>query len=603
MNSNDELNAIIQTFLSLNTKKILKISERNLEAVDEEFQELIAQSPKNFDLLFKYNEFRVANASKIPKTRPQILLSGALGVNYPNFHTSPLFEVADVVCLTCLSRPSGFSSSFQCNPLTLFLDILKNLPPGFVPDFFWDNQIEHKHFIPAGIDTAPFPIISSVCHTYLHKSIEHICTLFDRVIPISTFYGNILRKKYPDKIMDLPFGLNWASFDHLITPDWDKTIDACITFTETNSPVFANHRNKVIELTKQFKEKYGNEFSIEIESHVPLKMYHEILKKSRITINVTGIHGPYNYRVMEAMCSGSMIFQYDWNNDFFENQFSELFVEGIHGVSFNFENFESKLLYYLKNRDQTQKIAKEAYLFLKENYSYKKLYQQLIKNVKEIDIKLPRNIKPYKGYHDVDMVYYYQSTGMINFICYSVIEELNKKDWVKFNNLMILSYCYKEQVISNNLFTAITSKPLAKFENFDDWSLCCDYYRQAMEYSPAEYIWIIQWNFFILSLEREKANKKDIENMIAILEKEDPSPFNEEELIFKYYTNSSLYPNYALLHLTPNSLELIEFIQLNIDLLKVIDKPKERALLYHRYALKAAHYFLKVFNSKPPTIN
>lgn len=588
VNGMNQIEGALDALVSNASKKMDSLSLEDLLMFDLSFQKAIDQYPKNCKLLLSYNEFRITNASRLPRTRPQILLCGPLGCTYPNLHSFPLFEVADVVCITCGPKTYGYSSSINCNPSTLFFDILKKLPPGFVPDFYWDNQVEHGHFVPAGIEMAPFPIVASLCHFFLHKSVEHICEVFDFVLPISKFYGNILRKKYPEKIMDIPFGLNWASFDHMISPHWEKSIDVCVTFVGSKAPQYCNKRNVVMELIKKFQEKYGARFSIVIVSNISNAQYTDIIRKSRITLNVTGIHGPYNYRTIEAMCAGSMIFQYNWEKEFFENDFSELFIEGVHGASFNFENFESKLLYYLENRELTEKIARESYAFLTANYTYKQLFQRLISSVKKMNLKLPRNEFSFNGYHQVDMIYYNQSNHMINCMNYGVIGAHNQISWIQLNNLMVLSCTYTDQHPGYQFLIVMASNISFDLKKGDIWAICCKYHDMALKTVPREHLWLIQWNFLMLSLERGQAVRKEVEDILVMLEDEDPVPFDETQLIFKYYVNSSLYPMYQL------GKNAADFFELNMELIKVIDKPKERSLLYKNFALKAIKYFLQI---------
>jgi glycosyltransferase involved in cell wall biosynthesis len=547
---------------------------------DSKFQGAIAIQPGNLDLLFHYNEFRIANANYLPKTRPQILVGGPVGVAYPNIHTAALFALADVVCLTCSQNPYPYHSSIYCRPCTSFFDVLKRLPKGFTPDFYWDNQVEHKHYIPPGIEMAPFPIIASVSHFYLQKSVEHVCELFDKVIPVSKFYGEILRKKYPEKILDLPFGLNWGSFDHLLIPCFEKTIDVCVTFAENDSVFYCGHRNRVLELAKKFKEKYSNRFKIEIVSGLATDKYIELLKKSRITINVTGINGPYNYRTNEAMCCGSMVFQYDWTGDFFQNPFSELFTPDVHGVSFNFENFDSKLLFYLENRLLVRKIAEEAYSFLKENYSYNTLYKKLIESVK--------NVKPLRSphqLHHVDMVYYNHPGKMMDLMNFGIIDQASMIPWIRFNNLMVLSCTYSDTSLGQPFLT-LSSPIINEIKKPDMWELCIKYYELAKECCPKEYKWLIEWNFFMLAIDAKKAEKKDAENIRNVLIGADPCPFDESLFIFKYYVNSDAYPRYK----KEGSSD--DFYLLNMELIKVIAQPKKRAVLYNNFAVTAIEYFL-----------
>ena len=345
-------NLVLQAFLDLTSRKDYQFSSASeAEKVDREFQKLLPLIPKKYTPFFHYNEFRIANALILPKTRPRILMGGSFFSNFPNVHGYPLSEVADVVCLSCSNKPFPYKSTIHCTADLHFFDILQKLPSGFYPDFYWDNQVEQWHYIPAGIDMAPFPIIASVCHTYLHKSIEQVCELFDLVVANSKFHASLLRRKYPEKIIELPFGLNWGSFDFHIDPHWEKTIDVSLSFAESDSPFYCQKRNRVIEMTKQFKEKYKDCFNIEITHSLPREEYLDLLEKSAVVINVTGINGPYNYRTIEAICSGCCLLQYDWDkSDFFENKFSELFIEGEHGMGFTFENFEAKLLFCLENQ-------------------------------------------------------------------------------------------------------------------------------------------------------------------------------------------------------------------------------------------------------------
>lgn len=577
-NTRDSLNSILEKLVQCK-------SDSDLAKCDEEFRNLLQTFPDDPSLLYQYNEFRIANLIKLPK-RPQILISGPFGMNYPTTHQYPLFEVADVICLNCSPEKLNNCSTIHCSPYTLFLEIMKRFPPGFSPDFYWDNQVEQRHFIPHGIEIAPFPIVASVCHTFLYKTIEHICTLFDLVLPISKSHTNVLKKKFPDKILEFPFGLNWASFEYLIRPSWNKSVDVCLTFGDSESPVFP-HRSKVIELTKKFKEKYGNKFSVEIASGLPLDKYTELLRKSRIAINVSGIHGPYNYRTIESMCAGSMVFQLDWKQDSIDNSFSELFTDGVHGIGFTYDNFESKLLYYLENKEQTEKIARDAYAFLKQNYSYRKLYQELIQNVKERGFNLPRSIKKHSGYHHVDMVYFYQNDLTPMLISYGVVSGLPTLDWIAYNNFMVSLRTFANKTPITNILTALLSEPLNPAERADTWSMCCKFYKKALEMSPKNTAWIIEWNFLLLSLEKGTAEKIDIENFIRLLEATQLAPFDELKVTFKYYVDSVNYPAYQ-----QKGLSSVEFINLNLGLMEAIDNPQERVRLHHSYALKAAHYFL-----------
>lgn len=552
-----------------------------LEKVNEAFKRLIEQYPRSLELKFFYNEFRVAYAANLSKTRPQILISSTIRSGFiPNIHMIELFGVADVVRLKLDPRNSPDHYVLSCHPHLLFTDILKRLPRGFNPDFFWDNQVEKEHFIPYGIEKAPFPIVASLCHTYFHKSIEQVCEIFDFVLPLSQFHRNILSKKYERKIIDLPFGLNWGALDFLLSPQWEKSIDVCLTFPETSHPVYEGKRNHVVKCVKEFKRKYGDRFSIVIANGLSKNAYIDLLKKSWITVNCTGVNGPYNYRTIEAMCCGSMVFQYDWDG-FFLNKFSELFIDGVHGVGFDFENFEKKLIFYLEHRDQTEKIAKAGYEYLVENFSYKKLYPRLIDCVKQKNIHLPRENET--ASFRIYMIYYNQASDMIHNLSHVVFNALpSSESWFYLNNLMVLS-AIKIEGSTSFLF---------QNKIFSTWYELCAFYKNSLDQTPAQYRWIMSWNFLLISLEETQVEKKELEEMRSLLQKTDPEPFDEHFVIFKYYVHSVWYPEYKIPE--PSS-----FFSLNIELMKCVSETKKRALLHRDYALAAIEYFLNHYPEIP----
>jgi hypothetical protein len=586
----------VDDFLSYFSKvdKIIKrgrFSSINFEEIDLEFQKKISNYPRDLGLIFAYNEFRVSNAKRVPKTRPQILIGGAFNVNYPNMHSWPLLNVADVVCLTCNKDPYPFSSTIHCDKDTLFSNILKQIPDGFQPDFYFDNQIEHGHFIPIGIEKAPFPIIASICHIYYHKTIGHVCELFDYIIPVGRFYADILKKQYTEKILDFPFGLNWAAFSQYVNPVWEKTIDVNVIFNETDSPIYAYKRNIVLELARKFEDKYGDRFSIKILPSLPYKDYIGALQKSRITVNAVGVNGSYNYRTVEAMCTGSMVFQYEYEKgDFFKNSFNELFIDGVHGATFNFDNFETKLLYYLENQDITKRIAKAGYSYLTTRLTYEKLYAKLIEDVKKLPLKRSEKHFPTRGRHHVAMTYYYQNELYVPELEIAIEPSSNLMTWIDLNNLMISS-SHVTIAESHLPLIILDPKVIAKVKDSSREDLYCKLYEMALACTPEEYCWILQWNYLLISLEREKVSRFEIEEMLIQLENMQPVPFDEMTIIFKYEVHSKLFPKYYF------GSRNDAFINLNIELIKANDQPKERALCYSAYAINALKYFLQVYTN------
>ena len=136
--------------------------------------------------------------------------------------------------------------------------------------------------------------------------------LFDFVLPVGECFSEGLSYQ-SSEVLNLPFGLNWASFD-IDSKKLDKTrdIDVSLTFSQTEDPAYGNLRNEVIELIEKIKQKNPN-LKISTNSGLEKKHTSEILKRSKkkkkISLNVVGVNGPYNYRTCEIINSGALLFQ------------------------------------------------------------------------------------------------------------------------------------------------------------------------------------------------------------------------------------------------------------------------------------------------------
>jgi hypothetical protein len=575
------------------------MSQSELEAFDRHFFQLLQAEDRGYwEGWLAYNEFRIANIHRLPKTRPHILVGGPINVIYPHYHIKPLYALADVVALTNSTVNYNYASVVTCERATVFLDILKRLPEGFKPDFYWDNQVEHLHYIPPGLDQAPFPIVASVCHTFLHKSVLAICELFDYVITGSKFYSKLLRTRFGDKILDIPFGLNWGAFEYILKPNWNKSIDVFLSFEESSNPIYDNKRNRVIRAFTKFKEKYGDRYSLLLVNKLSKKDYLQILSQSRIAINVTGVNGPYNYRTAETMCAGTLLLEYEWEKDFFEISFSELFIDGVHGVSFTENTFEAKLLYYLEHRNEAESIAKAGYQYIAEKYSYKKLFNTLIDIIhKKSPLKYPRTASLELGFFHNDMIFYYQGNKTVfSSMGYGLLNLRNQPAWIRYNNLLVYSSFMSQEHPHYNLFMVqmmevmpCTSIPTPK-------SLLSDLYLLAKQETPPEFLWILEWNYFLVRIELEKPSKQIILDVLQKLNETHPTPFDENQILFKYYV---FYENYAKYTVQATDHLPLDYMTLNIDLLKARDDAQARAVLYRDYAIKMVKNLLEEIYAVP----
>lgn len=533
--------------------------------LDEVEQKLYADALKR-DGVFYYNEFRIANLERLKTKRPHILISSRFNPHLPNVHLEPLMLFADVVTLAYGYDPLPYKSQIVCNATTHLLQLLEKLPPGFTPDLFWDQMMEQERYIPKGLEKAPFPTFASVCQMYYMLSIQHICPLFDRVLPVSKQYCALLEKQFPGKIIDLPFGGNWASFDPYIAPVYEKTVDVCVTFAELEQPSYGARRVQLVKKAKAFKEKYGDRYKIEIVADLPLPEYVNLLKRSLITVNIAGIHGPYNFRTVEAMNAGSMLLECNWGEGIFQNQFSALFEEGVHGASFTLDTFEEKLLYYLTHKEEALNIARQGNAFVTQNFTYEKLYSQLIDEAKKVDLSSRKPLEKGLGFFHSDLIYYYQGkrdmTKLMNCGALQVYCEETK--WIQANNSLVYLSTLKN---AEGDFYPLTllSDALKK----DRFTSLTAFYEEALARAPEEYSWVVEWNYYLVCLQFQK--QVDPARILKLLEGEGkPLP---ERVLFKY-----------ALEEVQSAAFFDRYVQLNLDLYQTIDHPERQVPLLKKYA-------------------
>lgn len=115
-----------------------------------------------------------------------------------------------------------------------------------------------------------------------------------------------------------------------------------------------NINKKIINREQQFQTINRNE-------------YFNILGNAKIGLNfsetVEGLH-QIKLRVFETLSSGCLLFEQQ------NEQIKTHFKPGFHYVEFNYENLQDKIIYYLKNKEEMNEIAKNGqkkYLQLKED--------------------------------------------------------------------------------------------------------------------------------------------------------------------------------------------------------------------------------------------
>ena len=340
----------------------------------------------DWKILVFHNRFRLRNLPTLEIKRPNILIGAVNDANFPNFHTVELLRIADVVSLTTQKEDEQTVERVSYSLVNDSLDsILSKLPKGFNPICYWDSQAEHGHPQPMGLANSPFPTIASICHVFHSPATKRLLEVFDYVLPLGAVFDEYLSTS-KSKVLRVPFGLNWASLDCLFDEEVAaKDIDVSVTFSETIQPPYGELRNQVVSKMEDIKSKWGKRFNIVIKGGLKKEEYLRLLQRSKISINVVGFHGPYNYRTCEIMNAGTLLFQANVHSHGVEPNPNELFEEGENYISFDVENLEEKLLDLLSDDERISRIAQSARKKLEKEFNYRNLYTELFQKLEQAE--------------------------------------------------------------------------------------------------------------------------------------------------------------------------------------------------------------------------
>lgn len=341
--------------------------------------------------LAHFNRFRLRNLSSLKEKRPAILLGFINDLYFPNFHTLGLLRVADIVSLTsneeeATGTPDTIDRLYYQLVGQSMTDICKLLPRGFKPALYWDMQAAHGHVHPMGMSRASFPLVASVCHVQMGPAVKTVSEMFDYVLPVGEMFAPGLSYGRAE-VLSEPFGINWASFHRFFSkPEQTRDVDVSVSFSAGGGYVYGDLRERIVSLMEKLKGKWEGRYTIRIESGLSKEDYRDLLCRSKISLNVVGVNGPFNYRSCEIINSGSLLFQANTMEDGLSFSYDNVLEEGKHFVSFCTDDLEEKLLQYLEGNDLDE-IAASASDYLRETHSYEKLFLSLLKKIPNSQLK------------------------------------------------------------------------------------------------------------------------------------------------------------------------------------------------------------------------
>ena len=499
-------------------------------AIGELYDRLVEAAPRHGGALAARNRFRLAHPDCVSQDRPKVLIGGMNDGGMPNFHTIPLLRVADVVSLT-LGPDEGRIDRLHYDIFADRLsDLLTRLPAGFSPDLFYDNQVMGAHPIPAGLEEAPFPTVGGLCHLFIGTRTPRVAELFDVLLPLSTPFAEGLARQTGKVVLDLPFGLNWGSFHEMIGPAAHKDIDLSCTLGPAlglggHSPA----RHLLHEFMLDFATRHADRYRIEVTSGLSKAAYFDVLSRSRISLNATNFHGPYNYRTCEVMNAGALCVHVEDPGYFaVETRITDYFEADREIVSCALDELESTLLEWLEAPEQVQQVAAAGAARLERDYAYDSLYRRLFDEVAALEIDPSSRVSPARAYFALGANYWYGGRDdQLLLSALSIMGLSEQTEPVQLNNLMVIAARLIEQQGIAAVQPLFASVPgiASVFENGLDVGA-----RAIRELAPDHPI--LAWNAFMLCVERGSATEAEA---LAVLEGLEgpiaPSAFDETLIV------------------------------------------------------------------------
>lgn len=370
----------------LTTLRKMEAAGESAPALLEKIERLYEASAPYFyynqDFLRQRNQFRVRHAGCMRIKRPKLLF-GRRPMERLNYQSMPAVQNADVVFLfhTNLRQNAPAADTLSVDPTQeCFDDVLAKLPAHFMPDLYFDYQVCVSPTFVRGMEHAPFPTAASLCHMFMARKNEQVAKLFDYVLPLSAALSDLLKQSVdPAKVIDLPFGLSWASFYPLISHDAAaaRDIDVLLSFRRDQPGAeYGALRQETWRLFEEAQRRWAGRYKFVYAVGLDKETYIDLLGRSRIVLNAVGLHGPYNYRTCEAVDCGAALMQFQDRYVTGPQRMEDILLPDREYVPFTPGDFHDKLDRLLTDEPLRAKIAAAGQARMHRDYTYEALYKR-----------------------------------------------------------------------------------------------------------------------------------------------------------------------------------------------------------------------------------
>lgn len=189
---------------------------------------------------------------------------------------------------------------------------------------------------------------------------SHTSFICDEIMAKSFDIIFVAQKEYEEKFKKINNNVYWLPL--ACDPDWHGKQN----FEKTYDVAFIGQlgRGWRRKLLTRLKNDFPNSFI----GTANCKDIGKIYSQAKIVVNYD-VNNDINMRVFEALCSGSLLITNKINN----NGFDELFKDKEHLVIYDgsYRDLKEKIEYYLKNKEERERIASNGRELLLKKHTYK----------------------------------------------------------------------------------------------------------------------------------------------------------------------------------------------------------------------------------------
>jgi len=198
-----------------------------------------------------------------------------------------------------------------------------------------------------------------------YKKIKEKIKKYDYIFCMQKEGAERLYKETGKECYWVPWAVDEISEDFKFLSDKERIWDICFIGTDGKHSL----RKVGLEILKM---NYPNSYFGRIHYTELLNYY----SKARIVVNYP-INNDINARMFESMGAGALLINHKIKN----NGFNELFKENEHLVLFEdiTKELKEKVDYYLKNKEEREKIAYDGFQYVKNNHTYRHRLIQIFK--------------------------------------------------------------------------------------------------------------------------------------------------------------------------------------------------------------------------------